>query len=56
LVPVIRELDNADKYLTISRAILTATNIDEVRQVCAEAAAPRSRRKKKGRGKGDQPG
>jgi len=47
LLPAIHELNDAEKYLTISRAILTATTLEEVRQACAAAAAPPSRRKRR---------
>ena len=52
LLPAILELDDAEKYLALNRTILTATTLDEVRQACAEAAAPATRRKKSGPRKG----
>jgi len=47
LLPAIHELNDAEKYLTVSRALVTATTLEEVRQACATAAAPPSRRKRK---------
>jgi hypothetical protein len=47
LVPAIRELNDAEKYLTINQAIAMATTLEQVGQACAEAAAPPSRRKRK---------
>jgi hypothetical protein len=47
LVPAIRAMNDAEKYLTISEAIAMATTLEEVRQACAEAAAPPPRRKRK---------
>jgi hypothetical protein len=47
LVPVIRELNDAEKYLALNQVIATATTFDEVRRAYAKVAAPRSRRKRK---------
>ena len=47
LMPMIRELNDAEKYLTLNRVIMTATSLDEVRRAYAKAAAPRSRRKRR---------
>jgi hypothetical protein len=49
LVPTIRKLNDAEKYLTINEAIAMATTLEEVRQACAEAAAPSPRLKGKKR-------
>ena len=43
LVPAIKELNDAEKYLALNRIIITATTLDEVRRACAKAA---TRRKK----------
>jgi hypothetical protein len=48
LMPVILDLDDAEKYLVLNRAIWTAATLDEVRRACAKLAAP-ARRHKKGR-------
>jgi hypothetical protein len=47
LMPAIEELNDAEKYLALSRVILTTTNLDEVRQAIADVSRPRSRRKTK---------
>jgi hypothetical protein len=47
LIPAIRQLNDAEKYLALSRAIAAATTLEEVRQAYAQVAAPRSRRKRK---------
>jgi hypothetical protein len=47
LVPAIRELNDAEKYMTLNRVIATATTFEEVRRAYAKMAAPRSRRKRK---------
>jgi hypothetical protein len=47
MVPAIRELNDAEKYLVLSQVIATATTFDEVRRAYAKVAAPRSRRKRK---------
>ena len=39
LVPVIRELNDAEKYKALGRTIVTATSLDEVRRACAAARA-----------------
>jgi hypothetical protein len=51
LIPTLRELNDAEKYIALSGSIATATSLAEVRQACAEAAAPATRRKKGGNGK-----
>jgi hypothetical protein len=51
LIPVIEELNDAEKYVALNRVILNATTLDEVRQACSEAAAPPPRRKKGSNGK-----
>jgi hypothetical protein len=48
LMPAIEDLDDAEKYVTLNRAIVAATTLDEVRRACAEAAAPKTRRRKGG--------
>ncbi len=49
LLPGIEELNDAEKYLALQDTIVTATNLDEVRQACAAAAAPvPARRTRKG--------
>ena len=55
LIPAIDELNDADKYLALTRVITTADTLDEVRQACAEASAPAPRRKKGGNGKRGSP-
>ena len=42
LMPAIVLLNDAEKYETVNRAIVTATTVNEVRQACAEAAVPSS--------------
>jgi hypothetical protein len=49
LMPAIKELNDAEKYVALMQTILDATNLDEVRRACAEAAAPATRRKKGGK-------
>jgi hypothetical protein len=51
LMPAIEELDDAEKFLALHQAIITAATLDEVRRAYARAAAPPSRRKKAGNGK-----
>ncbi len=51
LFPVIEEFGDADKYRAINDVIVLATSLDEVRQACAKATVPASRRKKGGNGK-----
>jgi hypothetical protein len=51
LVPAIEELNDAEKYLVVNDAIITATTLDEVRRACAQAAAPARRTRKGGNGK-----
>jgi hypothetical protein len=51
LLPEIRALEDADKYLAVNQTVWDATTLDEVRQACAAAAVPpepvkKSRRKK----------
>jgi hypothetical protein len=55
LIPTIRELNAAEKYIALSGAIATATSLDEVRRACAAAAGPATRRKKGGNGKRRSP-
>jgi len=47
LLPAIHELNDAEKYLALSRAIATATTVDDVRRAYAQEAAPRPKRKRK---------
>jgi hypothetical protein len=47
LMPAIEELNDAEKYLALSRAILTTSTLDEVRQAIAQVSRPRSRRRTK---------
>jgi hypothetical protein len=51
LVPVIEEINNAEKYLAIQDVLIQADSLDEVRQACSKAAAPPPRRKKSASGK-----
>jgi hypothetical protein len=51
LIPVIHELDDAEKYLALNPVIINATTLEEVRRACAKLAAPARRRKKEGNGK-----
>ena len=53
LVPVIHELNDAEKLLALNRVLVKATTLDEVRRACAEAARPARRRKKGGQGEHD---
>jgi hypothetical protein len=50
LMPAIAERDDAEIYLALNRAIVTATTLDEVRRACAKLTAPARRRKKGGNG------
>jgi hypothetical protein len=50
LMPALEEINDGEKYKLINRAILHATTLDEVRQACAAAAAPRRRGQKSGNG------
>jgi hypothetical protein len=50
LFPVIEGLNDAEKYLELTRVIASVATLDEVRRACA-AAAPAGRRKKGGTGK-----
>ncbi len=43
LFPQIEALNDADKFLAIHEAIVRADDLEEVRQACAAAAAPRKR-------------
>jgi hypothetical protein len=40
LLPEIKALYDADKYLALLEVILRAASLEEVRRACAEAAAP----------------
>jgi hypothetical protein len=51
LMPAISELDDAEKYLALNRAVASATTLDEVRQAVAKATAPARRPRKSGNGK-----
>jgi len=51
LVPILQQINDAEKYLAIHDVIDQAGSLDEVRQACAKAAAPPPRRKKGGNGK-----
>jgi hypothetical protein len=51
LMPAVKDLNDAEKYVELNRAILSAATLDEVRRACARAAAPARRRKKGGNGK-----
>ncbi len=44
LVPAIRELNDAKKYEDLSRTIVTAETVDEVRKACTKATAAAARR------------
>src|SRR5262245_24141771 len=46
LVPAIRELNDADKYLTVLDALMQADTLDEVRRACTKAASRTRRRQK----------
>ena len=51
LMPDISAMNDAEKYKTVSRALATATTLDEVRRACADAAGPPPRRRKGGNGR-----
>jgi hypothetical protein len=51
LLPAIGELNDAERYLALSRTVATVATLDEVRRACAQLAAPATRRKKGGNGK-----
>jgi hypothetical protein len=55
LLPAIAELNDAEKYLALSRTVATVATLDEVRRACAQLAAPATRRKKGGNGKRRSP-
>ncbi len=56
LMPSIIDLNDAEKYLIISDAIMSANDLDDVRRACAAAAKPtRAPRKKSGSGKRGTP-
>jgi hypothetical protein len=55
LLPNIAEMDDAEKFKAVGRAIAKAATLDEVRRACAEAAGPAPRRRKGANGKRGRP-
>jgi hypothetical protein len=51
LTPVVAELDDAEKYLALHEAIITAATLDEVRQAIVKAQTPPRGRKRNSNGK-----